>query len=505
MARNDWLLTCEPREAQVEALRRSHLGECLYDEQGGEPNPRPVIGHPRSEPAKGWGHFLEMRVGKTPVHLNEGALLRRDYDIRWHVVLSPNAFKRDWGSEAEKFGYPADAHVFESKDRRAAQRFVDKRSRTGGLIAINYEALGSDETLSFLEDLMGPQTLIGADESITIKNHASGITKNAVKLARMARCQRVLSGKPLTQGAHDLYSQLRFIGQQNGVDPTVFKHTFCQMGGFQGKQILGIKNEHMLHDILDRCSFNARKVDWLRTPLPDYGERWINMLPEQERMYRAMQEDFLVELVDGTIVSADQVITKLIKMQQIASGFVIDEEGNTHELMPVAKNPKVLRLKQMLEEEVEHKVIVVAHYQRSLDILGGALPDTSRAVIRGQNWHSKNKVDLVAEKARFNEDDRCSVLLGQEQALRYGHTLMGSAADPCYTTIFYENNYSLNDRTQCEQRNQGAGQLVGTGIIDFLATEKDVAIIKALQRKEDIAAAALNYARETGVLPRKIT
>lgn len=497
----DWLLKGEPREAQLEALRRSHLGYATRDTVDDEPFFRPVPGHSRSHPAKGWGHFLEMRIGKTPTHLNEGALFRRDYDFRWHIVIAPNAFKEDWPLEAATFGYPADAIALSSDNRREVQTFVDKRQKTGGLIAVNYEALKSEASMSIIEQVCGDRTIIGADESIGLKNPQSVQTKAAQKIAKECGARRVLCGKPITQGASDMHQQLRFIGQLNGVDHTVFKNTYNKYGGFQGKAIIGIKNEDMLHSILDRCSWNARKVDWLRTPGRDYSERKLFLLPDQLKMYERMEKEFLIELANGTIIAADQIITKLIKLQQIASGFIIDEDRLVHELMPPEKNPKALTLKGMIDDEIEHKVIVVCHYQHSIDILERALAAYHPAIIRGQQYHRKEDRPLVEEKARFNGDRACRVLIGQEQALRYGHTLMGNPLDPCYTTVFYENNYSLNDRSQCEERNQGSGQQFPINIIDFVVTPQDRNTIKALQRKEDIAATALRYARETGILP----
>ena len=498
----DWLLNCEPREAQLEALRRSYKGVATMDTVDDTPFHRRIIGHPGDRPAVGWGHFLEPRVGKTPTFLNEGALLRRDYDFRWQVVLAPNAFKVDWALEAEKFGYPADAMALDSNNRKKAVDFIFKNKDKGGLIAVNYEALRYEATLSILADVLGDRTVIGADESVSIKNPQSVDTKEAIALAKVCAVRRVLTGKPVTQGPHDLWGQLRFIAQLQGVMPASFRNMFCQMGGFQGRVVLGAKNEDQLQAILARCSFFARKSDWLKTPGVDYvNPRMIKLLPEQQKLYDQMRQDFLVELETGTVVTADQVITKLMKMQQITSGFIIDEDGNVHELMPPQKNPKAIEIRRIITDEIPTKIIVVCHYQHSIDILERVLVEFNPAVIRGNAWHKENERDRISEKAKFNEDPSCRVLIGQEQALRYGHTLMGNPSDPCHTTWFYENNYSLNDRGQCEERNQGAGQSAPIAIGDFIASSQDAAVIKALQRKEDIAAAVMGYARETGVLP----
>lgn len=506
----DWLLNCEPREAQLEALRRSYRGMATMDTMHDTPFRRPIPAH-KGEPALGWGHFLEQRVGKTPTNLNEFALLRRDFDFKWNIVLAPNAFKEDWPLEAAKFGLDVPAIALESSKRNKLVDFIHKNQKVGGLIAVNYEGLRSRENLAILYSLTGRQTMITADECITIKNPSSGDTKAALKLAFECSVRRGLSGKPIAQGPHDLWSQLRFIGEINGFDSTVWRNTFCEFGGFQGKQVKNIKNEDQLHGILGRCSWNARKIDWIVAPpggFKDYApDRVIKLLPEQEAMYNRMHKEFLIELESGIVVTADQIITKLIKLQQISSGFIIDEEGITHELMPLQKNPKVIEIRNMLADEIRMdaggKVILVVHHQHMADMLERALAEYQPAMIRGKAWHRFSERELIAEKLRFNTDAKCQVMIGQEQALRYGHTLMGDKDYPCHNQIYVENNYSLNDRSQTEERAQGWGQTAPVTIWDFICSPQDRRVIEALRHKEDIAATVMQYARETGVLPSR--
>jgi hypothetical protein len=84
-----------------------------------------------------------------------------------------------------------------------------------------------------------------------------------------------------------------------------------------------------------------------------------------------------------------------------------------------------------------------------------------------------------------------TVMVGQTKAVKYGHQLMGSPANPCLHTLFYENTYSLDDRSQCEERNRGVGQRGQTTIIDFWSSSQDRAIAQALVRKEGIFAAVM--------------
>ena len=89
----DWLLQCEPRIVQLEALSRSYFGTTAYMPDG---STNPVTIRNDLSPAYGWGHYLEMRLGKTSVALAEMSLAARDEITDKFLVFSPNKFVGDW-------------------------------------------------------------------------------------------------------------------------------------------------------------------------------------------------------------------------------------------------------------------------------------------------------------------------------------------------------------------------------------------------------------------------
>lgn len=480
------------------------------DDANRVPHPiRDTQGFRRTGPAKRWLHLLEQRLGKTPITLNELELFRRDYNIKWAVGFAPNSFKPEWIEESERWGVSRPAYAFSSADRRGAQRFIDRNRAHGGLLVVNYEALIYDDTLTLLADLIGPDTYLFGDETVNIKNSQAVSTKNAITLAKDAGVRRSLTGKPIVQGPHDMWAQARFAGELNGFNYYAFRNTYCKMGGFQAKQVKGVKNEEQFQEWLDGCAFQARRTHWLTTPGVEYAQRKLEMLPEQKVHYKRMEEDFLTLIVDHldeeVIIPADQIITKLLKLQQISSGFIIDEEGNTHDIMPPSRNPLVLEVQRMLRDEISTKVLIFAHHTHLIALLMEALKEFEPAIIAGQGQMKTFDRDTQAEKRRFNGDPRCRIMIGQERAIKYGHTLMGAPDDPCLNEIYAENSYSLDDRSQTEQRAQGDGQAGLITIWDFIPSPIALAAILALQRKEDMSAAVMGYARDTGLLPNVIS
>jgi hypothetical protein len=203
--------------------------------------------------------------------------------------------------------------------------------------------------------------------------------------------------------------------------------------------------------------------------------------------YERMDRDFVLWLESGDLITTQMVITKRMKLQQISSGFIIDEEGEVREIQPFRATPKFKHMVETIDNEIEGKVIVIAHYQHTLDKLYTELSKYNPALIAGKKKMTSLGLDAEAEKKRFNESSSCRVMLGQSQAIKYGHTLMGNKKDPCLTMFFYENNYSLDNRAQTEERPQGEGQMGPLLIVDYYSSPIEKDIVKALQRKKNVA------------------
>lgn len=481
----EWLLDCTPREVQKEALLRSFYGWRSRDNKREEPRPAKM----RDGPARGWAHFLEMRLGKTPTFLAEAALFEAHYNIRRVVMLSPNSYKQDWVNEARRFGIAFPFFAYETSRAKEAQKFIEENPGGFGLV-VNYEALQYDATKEILAEVIDQDCLLGADESIKIKNHQSITTKEALGHSKRAGFLRELTGCPMTQGPHDIYSQLRFIGALDGKSFYGFRNTFCKMGGFKNKQIKGPKNEERLKEIIDAVGFVAKRKDWGDPTNPEFYTVQIPLTEEQQKYYDLMDRDFIMWLESGEEIKADQVISKMLKLQQISSGFVYTEEGDAVDLMPLDKTAKMKRLLELLEE-TDGKVIVAYHYSKSGDALMETLKPYNPAAIRAKGWMKKNERDVIEEKKKFNEDPSCRVMVVQISAGKYGHDLSGVEGDRCSVMFFYENTFSLDDRIQIEMRNTAASQDWTNVYIDFVSSGVEANAIKALALKESVVTAVL--------------
>lgn len=490
-----WNLDCEPREVQVEAVQRSFGGWAERDTIFDEPETRklPHFGHA----AKGWCHFLEMRLGKTPLALNEFKLFMLAYNFRRLLIISPNAFKYDWVSEAEAFKVGVDAMVLESKTRSNTRAFLNRHQTGASILVTNYEALGSDANMDLLSDYVRKDTMIVADESVLLKNPRSMYTEAAFLLQKECGATRLLTGLPNPQAPTDLYAQFRYAYQLSGLNYYAFRAKYAKMGGWKGKKVVGTKNAEDLNEIMKRCAFVAERKMWKRDHKdPDFQKVNIPMAPAQLKHYEEMNDEFITTLSSGVQIEAEQIVSKYAKLVQISSGFIRDAEGSDHWIMKLTDTPKYRDLAERLQF-ASGKVIVMVHHTAVVKELHAALKKKgyNPAMIASSIMMKDLNFDIVAEKRRFNEDPECRVMVAQLKAVKYGHTLVGTDRDPCNTIVYFENSYSLDDRIQSEQRNQGVNIDRDLHIVDYYSSEAEGKVVDALVNKKDLASAILHYYR----------
>ncbi len=236
----EWYLDCEPRVVQLEALARSFLGQVWRNTKNDE-----LIGQPidyireDGKPASGFPFFMQMRLGKTPTLLNEFLMFHFKYGMKKLLVFSPSKYKFTWAKEAERFGlsmYDMPVFVFESSDydRVRASKFVENKQ---GILIVNYEALVYPNNCEIIERFVDKKTIVAADESVKIKNKETIFFDKSKQFALMGRVRRPMTGKPIVQGPHDLWAQLRFAGLLDGVAYYAFRGRYCEMkAGFKGKK-----------------------------------------------------------------------------------------------------------------------------------------------------------------------------------------------------------------------------------------------------------------------------
>jgi len=246
------------------------------------------------------------------------------------------------------------------------------------------------------------------------------------------------------------------------------------------KVVIGVQNGDQLRDKMMAVSWTATKKKWTDLPEKLYTVREHELTSEQKQMYNKMFRDMVIE-VKEKVLSVTQAVHKYSKLQQITSGFVYDtDESEPVSIMDFNKVPKVKLLDEILDE-IDGKVIIFGHYRPTIEALQAHLKCN---YIKG----GMKEAEIEHQKAEFNYG-KGQCLVAQSAAAKYGLTLLGNEDMPCHTTIYFENNYSLDARIQSEDRNHRHGQKNPVLYIDLAGTNVERRIIKALQDKNNMSKA----------------
>ena len=295
----------------------------------------------------------------------------------------------------------------------------------------------------------------------------------------------MLTGSPVTKSPLDLYSQCEFLNK-NALGHSSywsFQGRYCKlvrrtMGAHSFNQIVGYQNLDELNGIIEPFSFRVRKEDCLDLPDKVYLRREVELTPEQKQVYETMKRAAIAEL-EGSIISASTVLTQLLRLQQICSGFVNTDDGSFKEL----PSNKLQELMDVVEE-TDGKIIIWANFTHNIKAIAEALakeygPDTV-ATYYGDTATDDRQTIVT----RFQDpNSKLRFFVGQPRTGGYGLTLTEAR-----TVIYYSNGFDLEVRLQSEDRAHRIGQRSNVTYVDIVVPGTvDEKILVALRSKINIA------------------
>jgi len=321
------------------------------------------------------------------------------------------------------------------------------------------------------------------DESTTIKTPNANRTKAIIKLGRMAKYRRILTGEPVTRDPLDLYSQCEFLDEFHlGFSSFyTFRNRYAIMinmnlGHRSFKKVTGFQRMDELNDILRSFSFRVKKDDCLDLPEKTYQYRYVDMTKEQEKAYKEMK-DLCLTQADNEVITVPNKLSMLSKLHQIVCGHLIDNDGHTH----LIKNNRMEALLE-LTDEVENKCIIWACYRADLRTIASKLREKYGSDSTVEYWGDTEDKERKENIQAFMHG-KPKFFVANPATAGFGLNLQVAN-----TVIYYSNNYNLEHRLQSEDRCHRIGQTKNVHYIDIstLGTV-DNRIIKSLKSKKDIA------------------
>ena len=332
---------------------------------------------------------------------------------------------------------------------------------------INYESTWREDIIDALVGF--DADLIIADESQRIKTHDAAQSKAMHQLGDKARYKLILSGTPVQNEAINIFSQYRFLDPSVfGLNFYAFRGRYCEMGGFNRKQIVRYRDLDQLIKKEHSIAYRVTKEEALDLPEQTFENRYITLGKKERDLYDRLRRDSYAELADGGTITATTVLTKLLRLQQFTGGFLVEDDAD-----------KLVIFARFLPEIHE----IEALCQKVLGRAG-----MSAVAIYGEI----KKEDRGSIVQRFQTDPDTTVFIGQIDTAGTGITL--TAADTC---VFYSVNFNYATYSQSLSRIHRIGQRNRCTYI-HLVVEKTVddTILNALAKKEDLAKTVVDTWRD---------
>jgi hypothetical protein len=423
--------------------------------------------------------FMEQGTGKTWVVLHRAGELYANGIITGMIVVTKKGVHRQWiMSEFPKhFSLPFSGHYSPFKTMPTFGPGLQ-------IISFNYDGLKTPKQLAialeFAETHKGKLLVVG-DESQEIKNAQSARHKAMEELKPFSSHRAITTGTPIAKDLTDEWAQLRWLNEKIiGIKYlSTFRASYCVMGGFEMRAVVGTKNVDDFKARTDPHLFRATKEELGILP-KQYGEWVFNLTKYQVELMRELKNELMLELESGAVVDINGAAQYLIKAQQIASGFIKDsDEGQVHRLMPVSENP---RAQNMLEwvQAGEGKFVIWHKFIEDRAIIEEVLREAKVDFVT----YTGSDAARSAAVDSFMDPAGAQGFLANPQSGGTGLNLQGL----CNRNLYYTNDWRAIDRWQSEDRTHRIGTIGVVTYTDLIAKfSPDRRIMNNLRKKKSIS------------------
>jgi len=254
----------------------------------------------------------QMGLGKSLEALTVFAV---DVVLGWSqtcIIVCPASLKENWAEEIRTFTYDIPYFIVSGTYNQRVRQIIDFMATDGPkFLIVNYEQV--DSHLNEL-NIVGFDIAI-FDEAHYIKGHKSKRTKACHNL--ISRRNFMLTGTPLLNHVNELWSLLHKVDPNSFPKYWKFVNEFCVFGGFEGRQIIGVKNEKKLKEILAKYMVRRLKKDVLDLPEVQIIERKVKLNPKQRELYDKIEEEFQIQMADGTMSDFEYDIVRATRLRQV--------------------------------------------------------------------------------------------------------------------------------------------------------------------------------------------
>lgn len=412
----------------------------------------------------------DMGLGKSKESIDIAEYRIQEGQVKKILVVTKATLKFNWEEEIKKHGKQK-AVVVEGTNKTEKINILYDAYNDPAIyyIICNYEQIRDyqDKYTNLKWDM------VICDEVHKIKNHKSGIGKSIQNIK--APYKIALTGTPIINRPEELYNIIKWLGIENRGYRSFCKE-YCELGGYTGWDIIGYQ-EGALEKIaksLRNVMIRRLKEEVLDLPDKIYRTLWVEMKPEQQRVYDKIESEVKAEIFgengEKEVINPSIVLTKLLRLKQAC--------GSLELLGGKPISAKIDAVKDLVEEitETNNKCIIFTQFRGMYKALGRELQQFGVTGLRGDMTSKQRKKAVNA----FQNNPDIRVFIGMSQACREGLTLTSANH-----VIFVDLEWAPAYVAQATDRAHRIGQNKNVIVTKVMAKNSiDEAILDLLEAKQ---------------------
>lgn len=364
------------------------------------------------------------------------------------------------------------------------------------VVIANYAISGYEPFASWALDQQWDAAIF--DEIHKIKSPTGKWSRWCAKLGEAASYRTGLTGTLMPHSPLDVFAPVRALDASLlGTSWTKFRARTVQMGGYGGHEIMGFLPgaEHKLAEQVSKITYRvgAEVLD-LPDEVPDVTLE-CELSSKARKVYGQVESEMYAEiraqLASGATferaITADNVLVKLLRLQQITGGAVRTDEGDDLEIDDAKEK---LLADALADIDPSKPVIVFAKFRHDLDVIERVAKELGRTYAE----LSGRRDDALTAEATLESGVQVAGV-----QLQAGGTGIDFTAS--HYAVYYSMGYSLGDYLQSRKRLQRPGQKESVRFIHLTVTDSiDGDVYDALAKRQQVAAyvGGLIRARQEG-------
>lgn len=320
----------------------------------------------------------------------------------------------------------------------------------------------------------GTISVIAFDECHKSKEPTSLQSRAMINV--QAKYMVAMSGTPLMNNPLDLYFPMKWLGYENH-SFYQFKQHYCTLGGWGGSQVVGYKNLEEIRAMMDNIMLRRLKTEVLDLPEKIRKIEYVDMTPKQNQIYKEVYNGVMSDL--QKIKFSNNPLSMMIRLRQATgwTGII----SNT-----VQESAKMERMIELVQEIVAsgQKAIIFSNWESITEVAKEKLKSYNPAYITG----ATKADERMKEVDRFQNDDKCRVIIGTIGAMGTGLTLTAAQ-----NVIFLDSPWNMALKAQAEDRAHRIGTKGTVNIITLVCKNTiDERIEELVEKKGQIADALVD-------------